>query len=363
MKDPVNIASLRLINQCIARTTFVHPAETVSWLGAVQAQDYQASLWAVGLRTQDATEATIERALADTTIVRTWPMRGTLHFVAASDVRWMLALLTPRVVAGSARRMQQLELDEAVVARSEEVFASALQGGEQRTREEMYQLLEGAGISPSGQRGYYLLWRAAQDGLICFGARSDKQQTFALLDEWVPPTRSLVRDEALAELALRYFTGHGPATLPDFVWWSGLTVSDARAGLEMARPRLARQVAADQTYWLAPSTPAAGGESRSAYLLPAFDEYLVGYKDRSAVLDPSYAKRAQPGGGMLSPTVVLDGQVVGSWKRTIRKDKIGIAAVSFTPWSPAAEHAFAAAAERYGRFVGMPAEASRTKLI
>lgn len=350
------IARRRLWSQHIAQPRFDHPSQVVAWLGAVQAQEYLSALWALGLRTRQATEASLEQALADKTVVRTWPMRGTIHFVEASDVRWMLALLTPRVVARGAQRFRELGLDESVVARSKAVFASALQGGKQLKRDEMYSRLEQAGISTAGQRGYHLLWRSAQEGLICFAAREGKQHTFALLDEWVPASKSLTRDESLAEVARRYFTGHGPATLQDFVWWSGLTVADARAGLEMVSPQLPQETIDEQTYWAAPDMPVTGEASPTAFLLPSFDEYLVGYRDRGAVLNPSYAKQAAPGGGVLSATVVLDGQVGGTWKRTIKRDRIVLQVDPFSELGQAATHAVAAAVDRYSKFLGMPIE-------
>lgn len=346
----------RLWSQHIAQPRFDNPAEVVSWLGAVQAQEYLSALWAVGLRTREATEASVEQALADRTIVRTWPMRGTIHFVAASDVRWMLALLTPRVIARGAQRFRQLELDESVVARSKEVFANALQGGKQLTRSETYQLLEQAGISTAGQRGYHLLWRSAQEGLICFGAREGKQHTFALLDEWVPASKSLTRDESLAEIARRYFIGHGPATLQDFVWWSGLTMADARAGLGMVNSQLTRDTFDGKSYWASPDTPVVEARSPAAFLLPGFDEYLVGYRDRGAVLDPLHARQAVPGGGMLSATVVVDGQVTGVWKRTIKGDKVLIEMTPFSELDQAQTRAIAAAADSYSRFINLPVE-------
>lgn len=185
---------------------------------------------------RNAVEADIEQALADRTIIRTWPMRGTLHFVAATDVRWMLELLTPRIVANNAQRLlRQFGLDEAVFARSKDLFVRALQGGKRLARNAMYEVLEAGGVSTAGQRGLHILGRLAQAGVICFGAREGKQQTFALLDEWAPTARRMARDEALAEIARRYFTSHGPATLQDFAWWSGLTVANAQAALELAR--------------------------------------------------------------------------------------------------------------------------------
>jgi len=242
MKTILHIGRIRLANQGIANPSFAQPCDVVAWLGALQAQDYAGALWSVGLRMQKATVQAIEQAIADRTIVRTWPMRGTLHFVAAQDVRWLLKLLTPRMIAQTAGRYRQLELDEAVFARSQELFASALEGGKQLTRDEMYQVLEQAGIPTAGQRGYHFLVRAAQDGLICFGPPSGKQQTFVLLDEWIPPTKPFARDEALAELTKRYFASHGPATLQDLMRWAGITASDGirclRSALLLLRPRV-----------------------------------------------------------------------------------------------------------------------------
>ncbi len=331
--------------------TLENPTQVVGWLGAVQAQDYLGALWAVGLRTRNANEENVKRAIVDKTIVRTWPMRGTLHFVAAADVRWMLDLLTPRIIASRARLYKQLELDDQIFARIKELFVSALQGGKQLPRDAMYGLLEAADISTTGGRGLHILSRLAQEGIICFGTREGKQQTFALLDEWAPKAKRMARDEALAELARRYFTSHGPATLQDFVWWSGLRTADARAGLEMAKPHLVQEVIDGQTYWLASSMPTAKDASPTAYLLPAFDEYTVAYKDRSAVLNPLYAKQVNTGNGIFFPTIVIDGQIVGTWKRTLKKSAVVITPSPFTKLNEAETRAFAAAASRYGEFL------------
>jgi hypothetical protein len=237
------------------------------------------------------------------------------------------------------------------------LFARALQGGRQLTRDEMYQLLEQANISTAGQRGYHILWRSAQEGLICFGVPSGKQQTFTLLDEWAPRTKNLERDEALAELTRRYFTSHGPATAQDFVGWSGLTVTDTRAGLEMVKSHLVQETVNGQTYWMSPNMPAREDKSPMTYLLPGFDEYLLGYKDRTAALDPLHAPKIAPGNnGMFSPTLVTDGRVAGTWKRTLKKDSVVITVSPFTSLSEAQNRAIGAVAERYGRFVGRSPE-------
>lgn len=348
-----DIARSRLHNQRIAGAAFEKPGDVVAWMGAVQAQDYLGALWAIGLRMRNAVEANIEQALANRTIIRTWPMRGTLHFVAAVDIRWMLDLLTPRIVANNAQRLlRQFDLDEAVFARSKELFARALQGGRSLTRNAIYDVLEAGGVSTASQRGLHILGRLAQDGVICFGAREGKQQTFALLDEWAPAARRMARDESLAELAKRYFTSHGPATLQDFAWWSGLTMADAQDGFEMAKRFLAKEAINGQTYWLASSMPAAKDSAPTAYLLPAYDEYTVAYKDRSAALDPKYAKLPNYGHGIFNPTIVVDGQVVGTWKRTFKKDSLAITPSPFAKFNRAETRAIAEAASRYGKFLG-----------
>src|SRR5829696_1926463 len=286
---PSEVARLRLDRQGIAAGRFGKPSEVVRWFGAVQAQDYLGSLWALGLRLRGAREVEVERAVADRSIVRTWPMRGTLHFVAAEDVRWMLGLLGARTVARAAGRYGQLGLDEATFAKSRRVLERALRG-RQLTRPELAAALEQQGIATDGQRLIHLLNRSALEGLTCYAARRGKQFTFALLDEWAPTNRSLTREASLAELSARYFRSHGPATLRDFVWWSSLTTTDARAGLEMVRPRLRSEVIDGQTYWLSSAPPAVGEGKSAAHLLPAFDEYTVAYKERGAILHPSHTR-------------------------------------------------------------------------
>jgi hypothetical protein len=359
----LDIAHQRLHNQYIASATFENPDDVVQWLGAVQAQDYLGALWAVGLRMQHATEADIEQAMVDGVIVRTHPMRGTWHFVAAADIRWLLTLMAPRRIASNASWYRRLELDDATLAKSNAVFAKTLQGGKQLTRRELAATLEQAGISTAGLRLTFILSRAELDAVIVSGARRGKQFTFALLDELVPVSRALERDEALAELAHRYFTSHGPATLQDFVWWSGLTAADARVGLEMVKSQFIKEAIGGRAYWMSPinrlSTDVATRfiveASPTAYLLPAYDEYTVAYKDRSAILDPAYAKQAR--NGIFSPGIVVNGQIVGTWKRTMKKDAVVITPSSFTSLSEAQNQAIAAAAQLYSRFVGK----SRTK--
>lgn len=334
----------------------------VQWFGAVQAQDYLGSLWAIGLRTRDATEPSVERAITGRSIVRTWPLRGTLHFVAAEDVRWMLNLCAPRTLARSARRLKQEHgIESRLIARSAKVVIDALRGGNGLSRPDLYRRLESAGIATSGSRGLHLLWWHAHEGLICVGPRAGKQQTFVLLDEWLPPSSPRSRDDSLAELARRYFTSHGPATVRDFAWWSGLAAADA----EIARESVARELDAvtidKQTYWQAAGTPAARAKP-GCHLLPAYDEYTVAYQDRSAVMSSEVAARADSGHGIFHPALVIDGQVAGTWSRELQKKSVAITCRPFARLDRRQSQALAAAAQRYAQFLGQTLAQGRPSL-
>ena len=346
------IAHQRLHNQHISAPSFQNPEEVVRWMGAVQAQDYFGALWAVGLRMQRATAADVEQAMADGRIIRTHPMRDTWHFVAAEDIHWLLTLMAPGRIARNGPWYRRLELDEATIAASHAVFAKTLQGGKSLIRRELAAALEQAGISTKGLRLTFLLARAEIEGVICSGPRRGKQFTYRLLDELVPIHKTLDRDEALAELARRYFISHGPATVQDFVWWSGLKVAEARAGLEAVKSHLTHEVIDGQTYWRSPSSSPAQNLAEIAYLLPNYDEYTVSYKDRSAIFDGPRASQLDRETTILNPTIVIDGRVVGLWARTIQKDAVIITPKLFTSLNQTEKQATAAPAERYAAFFG-----------
>ena len=352
----LDIARQRLHNQFLSQQIFEKPEEVVQWLGAVQSQDYGAAKWALGLRLQNATDDVIEQAFADGTILRTHVMRPTWHFVTPADIRWMLALTAPRVLATMAYYDRVLELDSATFVKSNAVLARALQGGKQLTRAEIASEFQQVGIACDNlQRLGHIIMHAELDGIICSGARRGKQFTYALLDERAPQTRTLDHDEALAEFALRYFTGHGPATLQDFVWWSGLTMADAKTGLEMVSSQLVHDVVENQTYWFSPSMSPTYDLPQTIYLLPNFDEYTVGYSDRSAVIDESDLTKFERWGNVLNNTIVLDGRVIGTWKRVLKKNSVSITPNLFAPLNEAETCALVAAANRYGAFLGLPA--------
>jgi hypothetical protein len=351
-----DIAHLRLHTQRIAGTSFDKAEDAVRWLGAVQAQDYPAAKWALGQRVKDARDSEIEQALTDGAILRTHVMRPTWHFVLPEDIRWLLALTAPHVKARTAYYERQAGLDDATFARSNDVMRRALQGGKHLTRAEIASRLQEAGIETRGEtRLGHIMGHAELDAVVCSGPRRGKQFTYALLEERAPRARTMERDEALAELARRYFTGHGPATVNDYMWWSGLAAADARASLDMAKFQLVKDVIEGKTYWLAETTPFKRDNSPTAYLLPNYDEFGVGYKDRSAMIDNSYdQKLASEMSYFIGNLLVVDGRLVGAWKRTFSKDAVVLDIRTFTALTEAEHHAVEQAANRYGDFLGMP---------
>ena len=350
----LKIARMRLINQHIEGSRFTRPGEVVSWLGAVQAQDYSGAVWSIGLRLPGSTTEGIEKAIADKTLIRTWVMRGTLHIVRAADIRWMLSLISPRIIAGNRRRYQELGLDEETLGRSNRVIAEVLHGGMQLNRTELLAILEKNGIPAFGQRGPYMLQRASLNGLICQGIMHRNNPTFIALDESVPEGRIMGREKALEELAFRYFSSHGPATLQDFAGWSGLTVAEARAGLDAIMSQLTQETVDGRIFWQFPSDLVEEPLSSDVYLLPGFDEYVLGYHDRSAVLDVLKTHNLVLKNGMLTPTIIIGGKVAGIWKRTFWKGTVRITSNLFSPMTAGEHEAYAAAAHRYGKFLRMP---------
>jgi hypothetical protein len=352
--DQQSVVRRRYHTHRFAAPLFLTPTAVVAHFAAVQGQDFLPAMWALGLRTAGATEASVEQAINDRQLVRTWPLRNTVHFVTAEDVRWLLELSAPRALKDNARR-RELELDEAVFAQSRRVIERELQDGQPRSRPALRQALDDAGISTAGQRGIHIMGRLAQEGLICIGPRAGKQQTFVLLDAWLPPARPRTRDEALAELARRYFAGHGPATLKDYSWWSGLAAAEARAGLAMARPYLAQEAIGGETYWFDPAAPVGEIPSPAAHLLPFVDEYLVAYKDRSAVLPAVYNEMVDSGGVIFHQPILMDGLVVGIWTRTMKKEQVVIETKLFRPLSDAEQAALNSAGARLGVILGLKA--------
>jgi hypothetical protein len=353
----------RLANQKLVGSALSSPADVVAWFGAMQAQEYPAARWALGLRARGLTDDAVAQAFDTGSILRTHAMRPTWHFVAPADIRWLQTLTGPRVQTLNAHYARKTGLDSKTVARSRTVIERTLGGGRHRTRTEIAAALAKAGIPAAGQRLAYLMMSAELDQVICSGPRRGKQFTYALLDERAANARDLPRDEALGELTRRYFTSHGPATLRDYVWWSGLTMKDVRRGVEIAGPALVQETFGDLTCWsaapapgFAPRGPGGGGSraTSSAYLLPIYDEYLIAYKDRRATAPAAVPNPAVATIDGYAHWLIVDGLFSGTWRRVDTPDGVEVK-VALSRSHTAANHAaVAAAARRYSAFLGSP---------
>ena len=352
----LNIPHQRLRNLGILEPNFETPADVVHWLGAVQSQDYAGAKWALGMRMTHATDELVDQAFANGSILRTHLMRPTWHFVTPSDIRWLLELTAPRVRAASAYMYRKEELDDKVFKRSNAALEKALQGGKSLTRDELRDALEKARIKTEGdQRMTYLMMQAELDGVICSGPRQGKQFTYMLLEERVPQARKVSHDEALAELSKRYFTSRGPATIHDFAKWSGLTIADAKLGLEAVRPQFQNEVIAGQTYWFKEPEKSATLSSPIIHLLSVYDEYISSYKDRSAMANEKDAEKMVSMGNDLTYIILLNGQAIGTWKRALKKKEVIITPNLFIPLKKAEKEALVRTAEEYGKFLGLSA--------
>ena len=348
-----DIRELRLLNQHLASPLFAQPADIVYYMGAIQSQDYAGAKWAIAQRLKNADDKTVEDAFTNGGIIRTHIMRPTWHFVHPNDVRWMIQLTAPRVMSIAGAQHRQHQLDHIIFSKSENAILRAMEGGRQLMRDEIAKALEQAGVATNEQRFIHIMMQMELIGLVCSGGRQGKQFTYALLDEQVPAAKPFDKQEALVALAKRYFTSHGPATLQDYVWWSGLTVADAKTGLEAVKSKLNRLELNGNTYWFTEQENLQKGKSPGAFLLPNYDEYIVSYKDRIASIAASDINKADPRGTIFNHTIVANGKVIGIWKRTIRKTKVDIELIPFAPLSKANQSAVATAAKRYTRFLGL----------
>jgi hypothetical protein len=349
---PPIIARQRLAQQRLSANAFERPEEVVTWMGAVQAQDYPGGKWALGLRMNqpdESADALIEKAFNEGRILRTHIMRPTWHFVTPADIRWIMALNGSRLKGMNPAMLRSLDLDANVFARSNDVFAKALEGGQFLTRAQLGKKLAEAGITAGGLRLAFMTGRAELDLVVCSGPRRGKQFTYALLDECAPQGLVFQHDEAIAELTRRYFASHGPATLRDFAWWSGLTLADAKAGVEMLAVTLHTEVIEGQTYWSSAECGANIAPENTAFLLPTFDEYFVGYANFDKM------RRGGPnakGKLVFESTIIIDGQVVGSWRQTVKNNEVLIELAPFEPLTSAEHAAIDAAVQRLSTFLG-----------
>ncbi|HXB05108.1 MAG TPA: winged helix DNA-binding domain-containing protein [Candidatus Angelobacter sp.] len=366
-----DIAARRLQAHRLIGEPFESTLDAIRSLTAVQSQDYAGAKWALGQRSRGTTDAELDRLFDEGAILRTHLMRPTWHFVLPEDIGWLLALTGPRVRAGLVARNRELEIDDRVAARSQALFTAALAGGRHKTRTELGEVLRSGRISPDGQRLPHLLMRAELDAVIGSGPRRGKQFTYALLKERAPKARALDRDEAVAELTLRYFRSRGPAQVQDFVWWSGLKVADARAGIAAAGKALEQQTIDGKTFWFDPGAVPTRRAAAVAHLLPNYDEYTVAYRDRAEILhahlafDAAVFARGGVSGGasisfgsILSNVVTIGGKVRGSWRRSLARDGVRVEARMLDRLTPAECRAVQAAGRRLGEFLERPVELS-----
>lgn len=336
-------------------------ASIVEWFGAMQAQDRGSALWSLGVRMPGSTEADVTAAVDSGAVVRTWPMRSTVHLVPAADAKWMVRILGAKQLGSAARRREQLGLEESDALRAGDVLADALAGGKALTRAECAQVLAEADVARGDGLTYHLLWFTSQRGITCSGPSRGKEQTFVLLDEWVREHNDPGREEALAIMALRYFRSHGPATRSDFARWLGLPVADARAGIAGAGADLVALGEGRDPLIVAADAPLATGAApaitRGALALPGFDEFMLGFKDRDLVLDPAHFEAIVPGrNGVFRPTLVIDGRVAGTWTRSRKAREVQVDVTTLAPVSAARKRSAARAFDAYAAYLGSTAD-------
>ena len=354
-----SLLAQRLHHQKLIQSDLTTSAAIVGWLGAVQAQDFPAAKWALCMRARGGLlDLDVEQAFNEGAILRTHMLRPTWHFVTPADIRWILKLSAPRVHTASAHYYRQSGLDAKVIGRSCAMLQRALDGGHFLTRTELAVHLGRAKVPADGLKLAYLMMHAELEGIICSGPRRGKQFTYALLAERAPQAGPVFdRDQALAELAVRYFRSHGPATLRDFAWWSGLTLKDALTGIAAGSPALVKSVVEDRTAWGPPEAvrPAANGPL--AFLLPNYDEYLIAYKDRGPVVESSRAANlVARANGAFGHHLIIDGRLAGGWRRTLQGHVVVVEVAPYKPLTSGHKGAVAAAAERYGEFLNQRAE-------
>lgn len=349
-----DIIALRLHNQQLVDTSFSKPSELVKWMGAVQSQDYAGAKWALANRLKQPSDAEIEKAIDNGDILRTHVLRPTWHFVSPEDIRWMIALTEPRITAFSAKYFRDLGLEKTILKRCNKIIVKALQSGKHLTRKELGEILQKAGIATNDLRLTHIIFRAELDQLICNGPRRANQFTYALLDQRAPNAKLFKKEEALMELSKRYFITRGPATAKDFTWWSGLNAADARIGIELIKSQLTGETVDGQEYLFSSKSDQKRSSKILTHLLPAYDEYTVAYKERSLVLDPSFD--SQGGNGIFNPNIIIKGQIQGTWRRTLKNDKVIMEISYFSSVSKTAQQAVSSMANRYAKFLNKELE-------
>lgn len=320
--DTSFIANLRLHNQLLMGSELETAQQVVSWMGAVQAQDFNMTKWALGVRLPALTNKSVEDAINKGLIVRTHILRPTWHLVAAEDIHWMLTLSAPRLRSASKSYDQYLDLSDLVREKAYDIIQQSLEFGKHLTRSQLGEILEEKGIGINSHQLNHIMFGAELNGMVCNGEIKGGKQSYSLLEERIPKTEVFNKEIALERLARKYFTSHAPATLQDFVWWSGLGISDAKKAMEMIRRDFVVEKIDSLEYWINNSFTELKGCDDSVFLLPAWDEFVVSYKNRQHIISDEHYKKVISKNGIFKPVVVKGGQIIGMWKRVKKKDKV-----------------------------------------
>ena len=350
---------LRLASQGLLGPGLGSAPEAVRWMTASQAQNLQETMWAIGLRVPGSGLTDVRAALDNGSVVRSWPMRGTLHLVAPEDLRWMLGLTAERLTRSIAGRHRELDITWADIEKCRDVALERVAGGGSMSRTELFGVFEAAGQPTTGQRGIHILGTLCRHGWLVQGPLAGNQQLLVAFDEWIPVSRTLERQEGIAEFMLRYFRSHGPATIRDFAWWTQIPLTDVRPAFELVRRQLVELEFGDNSYWMSPETASLLDDGvpgqRSVLLLPGFDEFVLGYQDRSLVLAPVHANKIVPGGnGVFKKTIVAGGEAIGTWARAGTTGSAAVVPELFDdakPLGPGAQATFNKAAQQYLAFL------------
>lgn len=344
--------TIRPHNQQLTNPRFDDPRKVVGWLGAVQAQNYTMAKWAVGMRLKSGNLQTVERAIEKGDILRIHIMRPTWHFVTTEDLRWMLSLSAQRIRTVNLWLAEdaKMGLTEDHYKQCNRLLEKMLEGHKNLTKEEIGEELNRAAFPADNYGITRFLMHAETEGLICSGADKNQKPTYALLEERVPPVSPLSKEEALGKLALHYFRSHSPASLQDFVWWSGLSVTEARQAIGSIRPELVSDRFASQELFVHESSAGITVPDDTLHLLPSYDEYLLGYKDRSHVILPEHYAKAYNNWGIFYPVILYRGKIVGNWKKTGKGKGLKIETSFFERSTTPPAASVQAAIEKYKSF-------------
>lgn len=347
-----DITTHRLHNQQLLAQAFKTPPDLVAWMGILQAQDYASAKWSIGLRLPGVTDVDVEKAIADKSIVRSWSMRGTLHFMSPDNLYHFNTIAGPRLIAGMAGRYKQLGLDAATIAKGQKVLEKAMLG-KQLTRDELREALKAKGIPNQGLQLNHIMLYTALNNKLCLGNRRNKEFTYTLQDDWIPQPKHLKRDEVLALMAQTYFQSHSPATVADFAWWAGITLADAKIGFDAVKHSLVSEAVNGVVYWFPQSMPAIK-QLATVHMLPSFDEYILGYKERNLMLPKEHLHHViGSGNGLFAPVVLINGMAQGVWRRTFKKDTVNVELMPFTKFSLSTKKEIEKEAKRFATFMGM----------